>query len=167
MNKYLISIIVISIAMGLCEIITPKYNGIDKYFKFISMLIILAVIISPIAKAIEELDNDFFEHLKEEISNIDKNESDYDKILNDYLLKYSVDEAKQYIKDMLNETFGISNDECEIKIYTNDQGNKMTVSKIQILLKGNAVFNNPYKIEEQISELYNASCEVLIKNKKE
>ena len=43
MSKYLLSVILSSISIGLCDILVPKHNGIDKLVKFIGMLIILIV----------------------------------------------------------------------------------------------------------------------------
>ena len=153
MKNYLISIIIASVAMGICEIITPKHNGVEKYVKLVGVLIILCAVISPISDTINTIDENLVDKLREEINNLDKSEDDYNDILKDYLANYSIAEAKTHIKNTLYEEFGISNDECDIKIYTDTLDGKVCINNIQILLGGTSIFKNPYTIEEYIMKL--------------
>lgn len=166
MKNYLISIIIASMAMGLCDIITPRHAGIEKCVKFVCGLIILSAIISPISNTISEIDDGLIDNLREQMDNFNKSESDYNDILKKYLADHSIADAKEHIKEILTKEFDIPNDECEINIYTDIINENISVSSIRILLCGASVFKNPYDIEEYVSSLYKTECQVLINTKR-
>ena len=163
MKSYLVSVILTSISIGLCEILVPKHNGIEKMVKFIGMLIVLTVIITPVANVITNLDDKMFDDLKEELMRPSEDElNDYNSLLKDYLNNYSIDAIKDKTKEVLSEQFGIPYDECDIKIHTISANDRLSIKGIKILLRGNSIFKNPYNIEDYIGNLFQTKCEVLI-----
>jgi len=165
MNKYLISIIIVSIAIGLCNIISPKHKGIEKHIKLVGMLIILSVAISPIVKALDDADFNFLESIKEKISAGTENQDDYNQILKEYLTSFSLAEAKEYIKSDLIEEYDIPEGECEIIIEIDQSENETKIKRISVLLSGYSVFKNPYEIEQYLSQNYECDAQVAIKSK--
>ena len=163
MSKYLLSVILSSISIGLCDILVPKHNGIDKLVKFIGMLIILIVSITPVMETIVEIDEGVFEGIKNNLSV--KQESyldEYNGILEEYLKNYSLDEIQEYIKEILKEKYSIPGGECTVQIDTEQLDSELSITNIRILLSGNSIFKNPYKIESDISSIFNSECQVLI-----
>ena len=164
MKNYLLTIILVSICISIADIISPLEKGINKYTKTIGVLIILCVIISPISKVIQNIDESFFDKLRDDISiNDDDTQNKYEDILISYLNNFSISEINAQIKNILNQEFTIPNEECEVIIISDQAGEKLSISKIQILLSGKSVFKNPYEIENYFSNLLKCDCIVLIK----
>ena len=164
MKSYLLTIITVSICIGIYNVISPQFRGFEKYSKMIGMLIVLCIIISPVKDFLNFFDDEGLEDIKDGIVNRgDDEESEYDKIFNDYLASYSIEEVKDAIEEGLLEKFQIPNDECEVSISTEYIDGKLTVSYVQILLSGKSIFKNPYTIEDYFSKLLGCTCSVLIK----
>ena len=164
MKNYLITIITVSVCIGIYNIISPQFKGIEKYSKIIGMLIVLCVIISPIKNILSTFDEDALEDLKNSIIDYGNGEDiQYDEIFKNYLSSFSVDELENEISNILLNEFDIPNNECDISVFTEYKDGKLYPSKVQILLSGKSIFKNPYIIEERFSKLLECSCLVLIK----
>ena len=163
MKNYLIMIIITSICVGIYNIISPQFHGIEKYSKMIGMLVVVCVMISPLKMLLNSFDKNGFENIQNSILGSEQtNKEEYDEIFNDYLNRFSIDEIKQEIKDILYENYEIPAQECEISVFTKFD-EKLQLSSIQILLSGKSIFKNPYVIEEHFKELLGCTCQVLIK----
>lgn len=164
MNNYLSSIILVSIGVGIIQLIAPQYKEIDKYIKVIGILAILYVMLSPIISFINDIDLNFIEDLKDKIEISDEEKQDeYNEILKKYINEHSIKECKSKIKEILEKEFQIPADECEIEISTQIIDDSISISTVQILLSGNSIFKNPYNIEDYIHTLLKCTCQVLIK----
>ena len=164
MNEYVVSIIGVSIIVGVCEMLVPKYSGIDKFFRMIGLLCILCVLINPIKNAINTFDNGFLDDLKEQISDMDNSseKENYEEILNEFLSDHSIEQFKSQIKELLENDFNIPEEECEISVKTHYINNAVSVELLQIKLIGKSIFKNPYEIEEYFSRLLDCQCVVVI-----
>lgn len=164
MKNYLMTVITVSLCVGVYNVISPGFKGIEKYSKMIGMLVVLCVIISPIKSIMNTFDDEWLENVKDGLANNDYNGSgEYDEIFRNYLTTYSIDELKNEIGDLLLEKFEIPGDECEITVTTENKNDNLAVGKVQILLSGKSIFKNPYSIEEYFANLLNCDCQVLIK----
>ena len=74
MNNYLLTIILVSICIGIINIISPDNNGLSKYTQTIGLLIILCVIISPISKILNTIDDNFINQINEILASISTTE---------------------------------------------------------------------------------------------
>lgn len=162
MKNYLISIIWISVIVGIVELLSPHLNGFQKYTKMIGALCVLCVMITPllnIKNAVADLDG-----LKESLSDVENSSSydEYKELLNRYLNEYSIEKVKEGIYMDLSEKFSIPESEAEILLFTEIKEDSLILSKIQIVLSGRSIFNNPYNIEDYFGELLDCTCEVLI-----
>jgi hypothetical protein len=156
-------IIITSICVGIYNIISPQFHGIEKYSKMIGMLVVVCVMISPLKMLLNSFDKNGFENIQNSILGSEQtNKEEYDEIFNDYLNRFSIDEIKQEIKKILYENYEIPAQECEISVFTKFD-EKLQLSSIQILLSGKSIFKNPYVIEEHFKELLGCTCQVLIK----
>lgn len=164
MNNYLSSIILVSICVGIIQLIAPHYKDIDKYIKVIGMLAILCVIVSPVIAFINDFDLNFIEDLKDKIEIQDEEKQDeYNEMLKKYINEHSINEGKAKIKEILEKEFQIPAHECEIEISTEIIDDSIAISNVRVLLSGNSIFKNPYNIEDYIHALLKCSCQVLIK----
>lgn len=166
MKEYLLSVILISVAMGLAEIIASDMKEMSGYIRAIGLLCILVVVISPLADTISDINENIFDGIKNDIINgVDGREEDYNEILNGYLKNFSENSYKSEIKRILEERFGVPTEQSlvELTLISSDEG--VSVSKIQILLSGDSIFKNPYNIEEYFVSLLGCECQVLIKQK--
>ena len=92
MKSYLITIITVSICVGIYNIIAPEFNGIEKYSKMIGMLVVLCVIISPIKNLMNTFDEEWLQNIKDSIVDSDYTEKgEYDEIFRDYLSSFSLE----------------------------------------------------------------------------
>lgn len=162
MRNYLISIIWVSVIVGIVELISPRLNGFQKYTKMIGALCVLCVVISPLLN-IKNVTADF-DYLKESLTEGQDSSlyDEYKEILNKYLNEYSLDKVKEEIHNTLSEKFRIPESEAEIRLFTEIKSERLALSKIQIILSGKSIFNNPYKIEDYFGEIFGCACEVLI-----
>ena len=164
MKNYLIIIITVSICIGIYNVISPKFNGFEKYSKMIGIIVVLLVIISPVKDFLSMFDEDSLENIKDSlIEEGNNNGNKYDEIFHDYLSLFSVDELKVEIKNILKDNFEIPNNECDVSISTEYINGQLSLSHIQILLSGKSIFKNPYTIEEYFINLLGCTCSVLIK----
>ena len=163
MRDYLASLIFVSVIVAIAELISPHIAGLQKYIKMIGALCILCVAIAPILN-ISDTSRDFTQDLKEELSDIEGSESynKYQDILYGYLNEYSSYKVKEEISLIIEEKFNIPKNECEIVLITESRDGGIALAKVQILLSGKSIFNNPYKIEDYVSALLSCPCEVLI-----
>ena len=164
MSEYVFTVIVVSVSIGLFHVLAPDHNGIEKYVRIVGMLVILCVMVSPITDLIKNLDGDFFEDLKDKLTADKENTEDYDKIFQEYLESYSYNGIKGTIGDMLNKEFNIPKNEMDIRLSIDSATDSPTIKNVQILLSGNSIFQNPYKIEEYIKSKLKCECQVLIKS---
>lgn len=163
MKDYLISIIWVSVIVGLAEIISPHISGTQKYIKAIGALCVLCVIAAPLLN-ISNISEDFSEDLKNNIledQNTDSYEG-YEELLKNYLNEHSANALKGEIQTLLKDNFDIPTEESEIKLFTEIKEEAISLQKVQIILSGRSIFKNPYNIENYIGNLLNCACEVLI-----
>lgn len=165
MNKYLTSIILISVAVGLIEALSPTYHGLEKYVRTIGIFLILIMTVAPGIELLSSLDENFLGSLRDDILDGAGEESDkyYEDMLGKYLNGYSKREYAEETERLLGEKFGIPADECEVILSTESEDGSLVIKNIKILLSGASVFKNPYEIENYFSDMTGCKVEVLIK----
>ena len=164
MNVHIIRIIVASIIIGIIEHFTPQGRGFERYTKYIGALCILSISITPISSLISSINDGLFDDIKDSIIGDSVTEKDeYSDLLKDYLNNYSSEELRVQIVEILEKEFDIPENECTVSISLDRSGDKLVIGYIRILLSGNSIFKNPYKIEEFFAEKLQCKCEVLIK----
>lgn len=164
MKNYLITVITISICVGIYNVISPNFRGVEKYSRVIGMLVVLCVIITPLKNFMNAFDEGELDNIKNSIIDTENGEiGEYDEIFKNYLNSFSVEELKGEIRNILLREFEIPPDDCEITVFTNNQEGSLQASHLQILLSGKSIFKNPYTIEEYFENLLKCNCQVLIK----
>ncbi len=164
MKSYLTRVVIVSVIMGVFEIIAPKHQGLEKYTKAIGLLCILCISIAPMKDMIENINDGIFDDIKDGILDAtDKENDDYNSILNEYLNEFSSGEFKNEVKSILKKEFDIPEQECEVDITVFSEEGQLKVKSMQILLSGRSIFKNPYTVEEYFNKLLGCECRVLIK----
>ena len=165
MKEFLHSIIIVAITISLFNQLLPIGRGFEKYARFVGMLVLATLILSPVINMIKGFDEDFFIDIRDDIADIENGgNNEYSELLNGYLTEYSTEQFKLGIKEILLNNYGIPEEECEILIDTKIDSGQLRVDKMQILLSGRSIFKNPYDIEHYITELVGCECSVLIKS---
>lgn len=165
MKDYLFTIIIISLIKGICDILSPNFKSLHKYTKAIGVLCVLCVVITPLINVVDEINDGFFDDIKDQIVNEENSgqNAEMNEILNGYLNEYSIGLLKDEIYTRLENEFSIPRSDCSITVHTSVAEGKITVSDTVILLSGKSIFKNPYDIEEYFSTLLNCNCKVLLK----
>jgi len=159
------SIIIVAITISLFNQLLPVGRGFEKYARFVGMLVLATLVLSPVINMIKGFDEDFFIDIRDDIADIENGgNNEYSELLNGYLTEYSTEQFKLGIKEILLNNYGIPEEECEILIDTKIDSGQLRVDKMQILLSGRSIFKNPYDIEHYITELVGCECSVLIKS---
>jgi len=165
MKEFLHSIIIVAITISLFNQLLPVGRGFEKYARFVGMLVLATLVLSPVINMIKGFDEDFFIDIRDDIADIENGgNNEYSELLNGYLTEYSTEQFKLGIKEILLNNYGIPEEECEILIDTKIDSGQLRVDKMQILLSGRSIFKNPYDIEHYITELVGCECSVLIKS---
>lgn len=165
MKEFLHSIIIAAIAISLFNQLLPIGRGFEKYARFVGMLVLATLVLSPVINMIKGFDKDFFIDIRDDIADIENGgNNEYSELLNGYLTEYSTEQFKLGIKEILLNNYGIPEEECEILIDTKIDSGQLRVDKMQILLSGRSIFKNPYEIECYFTELVGCECSVLIKS---
>ena len=165
MKEFLHSIIIVAITISLFNQLLPVGRGFEKYARFVGMLVLATLVLSPVINMIKGFDEDFFIDIRDDIADIENGgNNEYSELLNGYLTEYSTEQFKLGIKEILLNNYGIPEEECEILIDTKIDSGQLRVDKMQILLSGISIFKNPYEIEYYFTELVGCECSVLIKS---
>ncbi len=165
MKEFLHSIIIAAITISLFNQLLPIGRGFEKYARFVGMLVLATLILSPVINMIKGFDEYFFIDIRDDIADIENGgNNEYSELLNGYLTEYSTEQFKLEIKEILLNNYGIPGEECEILIDTKIDSGQLRVDKMQILLSGRSIFKNPYEIEYYFTELVGCECSVLIKS---
>lgn len=163
MKDYLVSVIWVSLIIGLVELVSPRIEGTGKYIKYIGCICVLCVIASPLSNVIKS-SGEFSSDLKEELMEGQDSDAkkDYESILKEYLTEHSIDKLKKRIKDTLEQNYSIPSGESRIVIHTGIDDGELKLEKTQIFLSGGSIFRNPYTIEEYFADMLGCPCEVAI-----
>ena len=164
MKNYLLTIILVSICIGILDIISPDNSKISKYTQTIGLLVILCVIISPISAVVKTIDEGLINNIKNNmIIDTEEINNEYQNILNNYLNETSISALENQIDEILYERFDIPSTESEVKVITQYIDETIDIAEIKIALSGMSIFKNPYIIEEYFYNLLQSKCTVTIK----
>ena len=162
MRGYIYSIVVLSAVIGVIFSLTPKSQGLRKHLRFISSVCLLCVLTSPAAELVDELFS-MGKDLAGSVSQSEKELQDkYEGIFDDYLEGKYGENIGQAVKDALYDKFNIKNENCRVATefsYSEKDGLK-TPRKITVVLSGRAIYVDPLKVKDFISEVFGCEAEV-------
>ena len=167
MKNYLLSIVIVSMCYGVLEIL--KLNSKDKASRLIGSLCLVSVVVWPIMPWIRNQENlnsaiaDFNDNMIGSINSFNReyNEEKMEDEFYQRIMSLSCDEIQSSIALILCEKFIISQEDIEVLCkLALDKNSDIHIENVIVVLKNNAIFKNPYEIEEFISVNFNCSCRV-------
>ena len=160
MSKYILSIVGISIIVGIVDILTPENVGSRKFLRLLCGLAVAAVMISPLSNFISYVGVDFWGELEEHIYT-DESEK-YEDILTDEIENASRKSIETSARALLCENFDISEDDCSVSVRLVKDERGFKIDRVAVYLSGVAIFKNPYDIEEYFESLLACECVTII-----
>ena len=160
MGDYLMSVIGAALISGVITAALPDNGGggaVKKYVGFIASLCVLCITIAPATNALDTL-SEFFDGGLD--GWIEKSEADYKNDYYAYLKSYGKENAEEGIRELICSEFSIDREECHISAEVSEENGELRLDRIRVMLSGSAVFKNPYRIEEYLSDLFGCECSV-------
>lgn len=153
MKEYLISVIGVSV---LCFIVKQvSFDSDKKYISFVCGLCAVAVIASPIGKAIRWLSDFNIDGYIEEDTYI---KEEYESIFESHLKDQYTDEIKVIIRDEICEKYSL--DSSCVEVYLGIVGDEL--KKITLRLTGKGVFANSNHMVTYLEGKYSCEVEIII-----
>lgn len=168
MNIYIKGLITASVITGIITALAPesKDGGLKKYIKYITSLLLLIALISPVVPILTDIDS-FSEKIMEQAKSLtEPDESgDTDEISrsNDLILKQSIENIQNGICGVIEQKFKVAkeNINAEIQCETSDITN-IIINKIKITITGESSSDiKAFLIEEYIREYFSCECDVI------
>ena len=160
MEKYINSIITISVVGGIITTLLPeKSSNLKKYVTYLIGLICALTILSPITSIINNVSN-----IKNNINDFFNDTFSQEAIdsSNNIIIDTSIDKVSDGIKTTLVNKFKIDSKELDVNIEINNEDiSSIKITSITIILRGNATWENENSIKEFLEGI--VSCEIKIK----
>lgn len=175
MKNYLISVVTVALCSSLAGYMAVERDGggIGKDLRMLGAICIILSIILPLSPVLSDIGDisDKLESMLEilRFGNAEMSESEaseeYEKIFNSQLIKSSVNEVQNSLKDLISQKFSIEKEDCHVEIVLGDgEDGEIYTENVIITLKGQAVWKDPYAIEEYITSLIKCNCIVRSSN---
>ena len=157
MKQYIISVIAIGVIGSVFSALSPEGEGgsIKKYINLIIGLTVTLVCISPIASALDFINNLDFNAYATDDTVVNE---EYEKNFKSSYTAAEVYNLKMGIKSELSDKFSIENEECEISVTL--CGEERKLERVLVTLYGSAIWCDSDAIEKYLSGLL--GCEVWV-----
>ena len=153
MKEYLLSLIIVSLAIALVGLFAP--NATTSHVKLICSLIFICVLAAPLPQFLKKLPELSAEIL--DISSQPDAENEYDEIMSDALENASKTYLAQALTSLLEERFSIPAGEVRCVIQWKSE-ETAEPQKVTVILSGSAIWKNPDQIESLVTELLGCPC---------
>ena len=159
MKEYLLSLLIVSLAITLARLLSP--NAAASHVKLICSLIFICVLASPIPQFLKQLPELSAEIL--DITDQTDTKDNYENIASDALENASKTYLAQALTSLLEERFSIPSGEVRCMIlWGSDEEAKP--QKVTVILSGSAIWKNPDQIEAMVTELLGCPCVTAIES---
>ena len=158
MNKYIYTLLIISVISGLINSFISSFGSIKKYVDYFIGLLIVVCLMSPIIDIVGNISS-----LKNNISEFVENLVSEDEInsSNEIIINAGVDAIKNGIKKEIADKFGL--DEKEILIELDiDKGNieSIKIKQISIILTGKASWSDVDTVKDHLEKIIGGNISV-------
>lgn len=165
MSAYLKGLITVSVITGIITALAPesKDGGLKKYIKYITSLILLVVLISPLVPVFTNIDS-----FGEQITNAAKNLTGADSEGSDgsittsteLILRESVRNIKREVSEITEGKFGIPKENIDVDIQCDSSDiENIVIKKIKISIRGGSGNQaQVFLIEEYMREIFSCEC---------
>ena len=146
MKSYLLSILAVSLSESLILHLLPEKTSLKKGVKFLSVLLLLSLLLSPLFSLKSGLAEFFsFDWLPDETAL----ENGYEETRDDSLASYSKDYLETLVKERLVSAFGLR--ESDLRVYVTMENEEP--KKVLLLLSGKAIWQDSAKLETFVENL--------------
>lgn len=168
MSVYIKGLVTASVIAGIIMALAPesKDGGLKKYIKYITSLLLLIALISPLVPIFTDIES-FSEKILEETKNLTQSQaSEYESDIsrsNELILNKSIENIKDGIAGVIEQKFGVPKNSVEVDLEcdTSDISN-IIINKITIEIAGQSVSQmRAFLIEEYIKEYFSCDCTVV------
>ncbi len=155
MSAYMTSVLACAAVTALCAIMSPEDGTTGKYIKYISGIVSLSVIVSPLLSALRS---------PPALPDIPDAETyagyeTYDIFAE--LLKKAEGDVAETIKHDAARTFGLKEDDISVTVsLSGEDMSDVRISYIAVSLTGDAVWTDAAELERYIKENYDKEAEV-------
>ncbi|MBQ9131775.1 MAG: hypothetical protein IJX62_04820 [Clostridia bacterium] len=164
MTSYLFSLLAASLAAALIGILSPggEGSGIGRHLKLLTALFLVAVLISPLQTAVEQIIA--FANGDLTLPGLEQTDTpDYREEMDQALTGASKTYITQLLTQTLEQEFSILPGEVRCHILWNDGGqDTLTPNRVTVLLSGKAIWKDPAPIRQFVSDLLGCECRVAI-----
>ncbi len=152
MKEYIISIMTSGAVIGIIGLMFSgkSYDGVSKYIKLLSSLVMICVFFSPIADMTKYMAQFSFDDYRTELPDFEKIADDYDS----YIIEDARNRLSSELCGMIFDKTGIMPDTCRIEFIV-EKREEITEVKIDSVLI--AIESNIAGLSEYVSEL--TGCE--------
>ena len=145
----------VCLAAGIGELLLPSHTsaGTRRALRALTALLVLLLILTPFAHILKSNE----EWLWGEADLGEVQDTDYERIFLDAVQAQSAKDLEQGLYTLLRSEYGIDEENCTILVYFDTDGSLRHVS---LFLSGNALLQNPERLEQDLSERLCCSVEV-------
>jgi hypothetical protein len=162
MKEYIITLISVSIFCGLIEMMSLSEGGLKKHIRLIASLCVLCVAVAPMGDLINVIKNYDVEE-KTDIFEGEDAENKYYDIYVSNLGEHTAESIEENTKRLLGDEFDMEHDAFDVIVLLDLSDEKFAVEKVSVVLYPKAIFKDPHKISEYISNLLKCECEIIYK----
>jgi len=156
MKGFIVTLMSVALLNGAIGMISPE-GDIKKYVRFLGALCLLCAIATPIYGAFADgeiaFDDLFFD--------LSAKEESYEQIYSDALREGAEQTLEVSVKSRLLQKFSLSEEDIDVEIYLEHDGEKYYTDNAEILLHDSAVFADPRDMTAFVNELCGCSCTVI------
>lgn len=159
MKEYFLGVVLTALFGGICEELLPESSGIRPHLKLVTGLCVLLVLVLPMKDAITAIGS-FAGRLDLGVllENEESKES-YEEIFEGTLSRFSEEELGRHLGTLIAKRFDLSEGDCRAVVRLDLEGK---ASSVLVLLSGEAILSDPYKIEAYVNELLSCPCDVAV-----
>lgn len=163
----LVPLLSVTAAACLCEYLLPggSSSRLVKSLRLVTGLCVLLALAAPLRGALglmRELKDGGLSDLWS--SSEDADDVKGENYLNEYLTLQTREAVEEWAKEVLNKQFGISSDCCRVVVTMgrDTETDLPYVSRVDVVLSGNAILRNPHLIEEWFENETGGICRVTV-----
>ena len=150
MKSYLLSILAMSLLASVCLLLLPEKAALKKGLSFLSALLLLSLLLSPLMGVAGEL-SEFFSG---DLFSAEIWEEEYRKESDAALSGYSKDYLEALVKERLMEHFSLR--EGDLRVAISFDGGEP--KQVLLLLSGKAIWQDSARLESFVEALLGIPC---------
>lgn len=159
MKQYLLTLIAAALLAALVGILSPdgERGGIAKHMRLLISLFLVCVLIAPLRGVIinlQDLINGDFSLPELGLENEDDYRQQMENALDDASVNYFCDMLTQSIESQ----FSISPGDVRCRVDWQREGERLSPTRVTVILSGKAIWQDPKPIQAYVSELLGCEC---------